>query len=87
MHGLWQADGNPMGTRDNTKRRLLAVERMFQSGRPLTVQQILSKLDVEYDIKAKRQTIASDIQELTMFMPISVCRGKGNTAVYQLRKM
>lgn len=75
-----------MPRKDDSKRRVLAIERMFQTGRPLTTAQILRKLDLEYDIRVDRKTIYSDICELTWFMPIEKF-SHGRSAYYQLIKM
>lgn len=71
---------------DTTKIRILAIERMFQSGKPLNAPQILRRLEMEYDITADRKTIYSDICDLTRFLPIDKL-GAGRYTRYQLIDM
>lgn len=71
---------------DSTKIRILAIERMFQRGKPLNVPQILRKLELEYDITADRKTIYSDICDLTRFLPIDKLGG-GRYTRFQLIDM
>ena len=49
--------------------RLLAVERIIGK-RPITMTQILNRLECEYNISADRKTIYQDIAALTLFMPV-----------------
>lgn len=72
-----------MARRDTIRQRILAVERMFLSGEPLTAQKIIRKLDLEYDIQVDRKTVYQDIAELSRFMMI--CKvGNGRGHVYRL---
>ena len=63
------------GKTDQTKIRLLAVERMILRGERITCQQILRELDLKYDIKADRKTIYSDICAIDRFVPIESYSG------------
>lgn len=74
-----------MAGRGDIKTRLLAVERMFQTGRPLNARMIINKLDMEYDIRAERKAIYDDIAALTMFLPIDIVE-LGGRKYYQLTK-
>lgn len=74
-----------MAKGENSKRKILALERMFLRMKPLTMRQILDVLAYEYDIEADRKTIYADIKELTMFLPI-VTKGKGRYTVYQIAR-
>lgn len=56
--------------RDTTKIRVLDLERMFQSREPMTMQQIIDRLYMRYDITVERKSVYADIQALTMFLPI-----------------
>ena len=72
-----------MANRDNTKERILAMERIFLRKKPLNVPQIIDKLDREYDIQVERKTVYNDIAVLTMFL--NICEfGVGRNHVYQL---
>jgi predicted DNA-binding transcriptional regulator YafY len=58
-----------------TKIRVLAVERLLQSGRKFTMKEIQRWLEVEYDIKVDKKAIYDDIYALNMFMPIEATSG------------
>ncbi len=64
--------------KDTIRRRILAVERMLLSGKPITTQAIIRKLDLEYDIQVERKTVYQDIAELNMFMNIVSVGGSSN---------
>lgn len=64
---------------NSTKERILIVERMFQNGRPITVKDIIARVENELDIKPNRKAIYDDIAVLTRFMPIYSCRQGYNT--------
>lgn len=74
-----------MAKGDNSKRKILALERMFLSMRSLTMKQILNVLNYEYGIEAERKSVYADIKELTMFLPI-VTKGEGRYTVYQIAR-
>lgn len=59
-----------------TRVRLLAVERIIGKT-PVTLPQILDRLEWEYDITADRKTIYQDIAALTLFIPIIYVENKG----------
>lgn len=61
---------------ENTKIRLLAVERMILRGKRITCPQIIRELDLKYDIQADRKTIYSDISAINRFVPIESIGGK-----------
>ena len=72
-----------MAKKDDTQARILAIERMFLPGKPLTVPQIIRKLDLEYDIQVDRKTVYQDIAVLSHFM--NICTSKpGPNHFYQL---
>lgn len=72
-----------MAKRDNTRERILAIERMFLPGQPLTTPQIIQSLDLKYDIQVGRKTVYQDIAVLGKFM--NICTGgRGVTHFYQL---
>ena len=74
-----------MAKGDNSKRKILALGRMFLSMRPLTMKQIIDVLNYEYGIEAERKSVYADIKELTMFLPI-VTKGKGRYTIYQIAR-
>ena len=57
---------------NDTKIRILAVERLFQKKKRLTVPQIKRILKNEYDFETDRKTLYDDIATLTRFMNIEV---------------
>lgn len=57
------------------KIRVLAVERIMNSGRKLKVKEIQQALETKYGITANRETIFDDLYALNMFMPIESTRG------------
>ena len=61
-----------MARAGDVKIRILAIERMFQKGKPLNTTTIINKLKMEYDIVANRKTIYDDIAALNMFLPIDI---------------
>ena len=72
-----------MAKREGVKDRILAIERRFQTGKPLTTPRIIEKLYLEYDIKVDRKTIYDDIAVLTKYMMIEQY-GVGRGTYYQL---
>ena len=68
-----------MASGNSTKERILIVERMFQNGRPITVKDIIARVENELDIKPNRKTIYDDIAVLTKFMPIYSYKQNHNT--------
>lgn len=60
-----------------TKIRILAIERMLNSGRKLKCEEIQQVLEQKYEIYADRKTIFSDIAAINMFTPIESTRGNG----------
>ena len=72
-----------MAKGDNSKRKILALERMLLRMRPYTMRQILAVLEYEYGIKAERKSIYADIDELTMFLPI-VKQQVGHHTIYKI---
>lgn len=56
--------------------RILAVERMLKqaSDEGLSVKEILSKLQLRYDIETDRKQIYGDLYELNLFYNIQIIR-------------
>ena len=57
---------------NDTKIRILEVERLFQRNKRLTVPQIKRILNYKYDFETDRKTLYDDIAALTRFMNIEV---------------
>lgn len=68
--------------------RILAVERMLKSasGEGLSMQEILSKLQLRYGIETDRRQIYGDLCELNYFYDIQLNR-KNNKFKYTLSEL
>lgn len=66
-----------MAKSEDTKIRLLAVNRILSRGKRVTSAQILRELDLRYGIQADRKTIYSDIYAIDRFTPIDAACGRG----------
>lgn len=71
--------------KDDSKRRILALERIMLSGKPISLRGIISRLDSEYDIQVERKTVYADLADLTRYENIQVV-GAGRYTCYQLIK-
>lgn len=56
--------------RQHSKVRLLAVERMIDEGRKITIKEIQTRLFIEYGINASRPAIYSDLLAIEKFIPL-----------------
>lgn len=66
----------------DTRQRLLAVERiLLTTEQPLSINDILTKLQRRYDIDASQSAIYSDIAALTLYYDIEKYQSK-----YKLEK-
>lgn len=65
----------------DSKTRILALERIFQNNKQLTLADISDKLWSQYGITAERKTLYDDIAALTRFLPIRTEK-KGHTYFY-----
>mgnify|MGYP002618067876 CR=1 FL=1 len=66
----------------DTRQRLLAVERiLLTTEQPLSINDILAKLQRRYDIDASQSAIYSDIAALTLYYDIEKYQSK-----YKLEK-
>lgn len=63
--------------REQTKIRVLAIERIMSDGRMHTEKEIQRILHLRYGIQADRKTIYSDICAIDRFTPIRSKRGPG----------
>ena len=65
-----------MAKRDDSKIRLIAIYRMIESGEKLTSTQIINMLERQFDIKASRKTIYSDLMAIDRFIPLQSGLGR-----------
>ena len=63
-------------SKEQSKIRVLAIERMLGSQKPLSISAIQKRLDLQYDIHAERKTIMSDIYAIDRFCPIEITYGR-----------
>ena len=64
-------------SKEQSKIRVLAVERMLSYDRIITAKEIKSRLDLQYDIQVNIKTIYDDIYAINRFIPIEVKTGYG----------
>ena len=62
-------------SREQSKIRVLAIERMLDEGSKITAKEIQQRLDQKYDIQASKLTIYRDICAIDRFMPIKATAG------------
>lgn len=68
---------NKGASREQSKIRVLAIERMLDEGKKITAKEIQQRLDLKYDIQVTPLTIYRDICAIDRFMPIEVTHGYG----------
>lgn len=56
--------------RQHSKVRVLAVERMIDEGKNITIEEIQNRLETEYGICASRPCIYSDLLAIEKFIPL-----------------
>lgn len=61
--------------RQHSKVRVLAVERMLEEGKTITIEEIQDRLETEHGIRACRPTIYSDLLAIEKFIPLESCTG------------
>ena len=69
---------------NDTKMRILAVEKMFRTKKRLTVKGIILDLKVEYGIDSERKAIYDDIAVITRFLPVCVERINKQTFYFMI---
>lgn len=70
----------------DTKIRLLAVEKFLKDNpQGVTIKQILSYLEYQFNITADRKSIYDDINVLTLFHNIQKIRKKCSVVIYQIK--
>lgn len=68
---------NKGASKENSKIRVLAIERMLEEGRRITAQEIQRRLELQYDMQVSRKTIYDDIYAIDRFIPLDVHSGNG----------
>lgn len=66
---------------EDSKIRLLAVERIILRGRKVTANDICTELERKYGIYADRKTIYSDILAVNMFIPTEMYYGRNGGVI------
>lgn len=64
-------------SREQSKARVLAIERMLEEGRMITAKEIQSRLDIKFDMQASLKTIYDDLAVIDRFIPLEVKTGFG----------
>lgn len=64
-------------SKEQSKIRVLAIERMLDEGRMITAQEIQRKLDLQYDMHASLKTIYDDLCAIDRFIPLEAKHGVG----------
>ena len=68
---------NKGASKENSKIRVLAIERMLEEGHRITAQEIQQRLELQYDMQVTRKTIYDDIYAIDRFIPLDVHNGYG----------
>lgn len=70
----------PMPLRKDVNRdvrmRILAIERMLSKERYITAQEIVRRLDLEFDIQCQRQAVYNDMYAIDRFIPLEMKAGR-----------
>ena len=69
-----------MAKRDNSKIRLLAVERMLRTDRYINATEIAERLEKRHDILVDRKTIYADLHEIDRIIPLEIKQGRNGGA-------
>lgn len=64
------------GRKDNSKVRILAIERMLKPDQMITATEIMSRLEAEWDIVVDRKTVYDDLKAINLIVPIKSESGK-----------
>lgn len=64
-------------SKEQSKIRVLAVERMLSFDRMVTVKEIQRRLELQYDMHATPKTIYDDLYAIDRFIPLEVVTGCG----------
>lgn len=63
-------------SKEQSKIRVLAIERMIAEGRKITADEIQSRLLLKYDMRVSMATIYSDLRAIDRFIPLKGKKGK-----------
>lgn len=66
-----------MAKRDDSKIRILAVERMLRTDRYINATEIAERLEKRYDIRVNKKTIYSDLYAIDRIIPLEFKQGRG----------
>lgn len=61
---------------EQSKIRVLAVERIMMENRKWTADEIRRRLRAQYDIEASRHAIYSDLRAIDRFVPLEAVEGR-----------
>ena len=64
------------GKKDNSKVRLLAIERMLKPDQMITATEIIARLAAEWGIVVDRKTVYDDLKAINLIVPIKSECGK-----------
>ena len=62
-------------SKEHSKLRVLAIERMIDEGRQITIKEIQKRLEMQYDMRATAKTIRMDLMAIDRFIPIEIIHG------------
>lgn len=68
---------NKGASKEQSKARVLAIERMLDEGHRITAREIQSRLKLRYDMKVSLKTIYDDLCVIDRFIPLEVKTGFG----------
>lgn len=71
------AQRNKGASKEQSKTRVLAIERMLDEGHRITAREIQSRLKLRYDMKVSLKTIYDDLCVIDRFIPLEVKTGFG----------
>ena len=69
-----------MAKREDSKIRLLAVERMLRTDRYISATEIAERLEKRYDIRVDRKAIYSDLYAIDRIIPLEFKTGRNSGA-------
>lgn len=64
-------------SKEQSKIRVLAIERMLSYDHRITAKEIKSRLDLQYDMQVSLKTIYDDICAINRIIPIDIKTGYG----------
>jgi predicted DNA-binding transcriptional regulator YafY len=64
-------------SKEQSKIRVLAIERMVTEGQKITAAEIRNRLWMQYDMQVSLATIYSDLRAIDKFIPLEANNGHG----------